>query len=326
MNRTLRAYDLVTTYALDCPSGTRWTTKDIAELRTEGIHLHDDVRALRDWQRKVAQDGDLGEATMNRIHEEAEEVRGLCVHVLRWIVNTERVPRGQPSVPSPTFQAEGGEEGRGRGRASLFSSDGRGAATPSRVRSRTPSPPRSRLRPHPRPRIPFPILSPPRDRRRSRSPQTWTQEEARRRHGRKGYRDEEDDFIAASDVEPETLDDDDDDEGRGRGKESSFSPNESGDVNTSRVRERTPSPSPSRVHRRPRTPSPFPSQSRVRRRSRSPDARTQEARRRHGRKGYRDGDVYRPDDVCRPGQEGGGRGRSDRRGVAGRLGNHVLHY
>jgi hypothetical protein len=120
--RTSRAYDLICTYARDCPDGTRWSPKDIAVIRDGVSYLHDDIRAMKHWQRRVAQEGDLGEETMNKIHEDAERVQKDCEHLQAWIINTERVPRGQPSVRSPArgnraSRAEAGErrdEGRGK--------------------------------------------------------------------------------------------------------------------------------------------------------------------------------------------------------------------
>ena len=95
MGRTVRAYELVYTYARDCPTGTRWSTAVIAEIREQGRFLRDDIHASRYWQRKVAEEVDLGEETMNKFHDDAEAVQEMCERVQEWITSTERIPRGQ---------------------------------------------------------------------------------------------------------------------------------------------------------------------------------------------------------------------------------------
>jgi hypothetical protein len=183
MGRTTRAYDLVCSYARHCPGGSRWSSDRIAEIREQGQHLHEEVRDLRYWQRRAAQDEHLGEDTMNKIHVTAERVREMCEQVQACIMGYERVPEGQRLTPSLAREdwPSQAEAGNGEG-------DGRGKAIQSPIEKVSADPPRARSHSHSHSRSPSPSRARNRARKLLRSPST-RQQEVRQCHVRREYRD-----------------------------------------------------------------------------------------------------------------------------------------
>jgi hypothetical protein len=88
MGRASRAYDLVINYARDCPLGTRWSAASIKRVRKAGLHLHDDIRVLRHWQREAGRmDGDDWDV----LEQDGAKVEKLSKYVLGVISETEDV-------------------------------------------------------------------------------------------------------------------------------------------------------------------------------------------------------------------------------------------
>ncbi|KAF2130360.1 hypothetical protein P153DRAFT_268817, partial [Dothidotthia symphoricarpi CBS 119687] len=90
MRQTSRAYDLVLAYPRDAEGGLRWYTSDIPRIRKVGRHLHHDMWALKHWQRKVKEHGNMDKKTVRKIEKDAENMWDLCKKVQRVIGELEQ--------------------------------------------------------------------------------------------------------------------------------------------------------------------------------------------------------------------------------------------
>jgi hypothetical protein len=88
MGRASRAYDVVVNYARDCELGTRWCASTIERVREAGLHLHDDIRVLRRWEREA---GGIEGEDWELLRQDADKVEKLCKYVLRVISETEHL-------------------------------------------------------------------------------------------------------------------------------------------------------------------------------------------------------------------------------------------
>ncbi|CAE6996123.1 hypothetical protein P3342_000294 [Pyrenophora teres f. teres] len=93
--RAIRAYELVRSYRRDCVGGTRWSRSAVEEVRKFGIHLHDEVNALRHRQREYNECKKWDEIEMEYIRDEVEKVRLYCEDVMTLINDLERIPLRQ---------------------------------------------------------------------------------------------------------------------------------------------------------------------------------------------------------------------------------------
>ncbi|KAF1845129.1 uncharacterized protein K460DRAFT_103542 [Cucurbitaria berberidis CBS 394.84] len=81
MGRTSRAYDVVVNYERDSEGGQRWSREDIALIRDLGKYIWDDLRAMKKWQRTVAEQGDVDEDTMRQIFDDADKMHAYCSEI-----------------------------------------------------------------------------------------------------------------------------------------------------------------------------------------------------------------------------------------------------
>lgn len=85
IRRTAHDYDLVMNYERDAEGGQRWLSEDVARIRDIGRHLHNDIFALRRWQRVVAEEGDQDKTMIQKIKRDANFLKLLCERIQKAI-------------------------------------------------------------------------------------------------------------------------------------------------------------------------------------------------------------------------------------------------
>jgi hypothetical protein len=114
MGRTARAYDLVINYERDSEGGKRWSYADIVRIHRTGKQLHNNISALKAWQRCAATDLDH-----RLIAEDAAKTRELCEVVQNLIAETENKTGFEialtPTAPLDDWSASGGYKVMGMG-------------------------------------------------------------------------------------------------------------------------------------------------------------------------------------------------------------------